>query len=133
MSDGVLGPDDAVDIEELGAEDLDADDLDDDLAAAVIAALVVRPATLAVAESLTGGLVCAALTDVPGASAVVRGGIVAYATELKTDLLGVSPVLLRSAGPVHPVVASTMAREVMSAALTCGRYRAAAAPSSALL
>jgi nicotinamide-nucleotide amidase len=50
--------------------------------------------TVGTAESLTGGLVCAALTGVPGASTVVRGGVVAYASEVKADVLGVDPDLL---------------------------------------
>jgi nicotinamide-nucleotide amidase len=65
--------------------------------------------TVAVAESLTGGLVAAALTSVPGASVVVRGGVIAYATELKTALLGVPADLLARHGPVHPDVAAAMA------------------------
>jgi len=65
--------------------------------------------TVAVAESLTGGLVAAALTSVPGASVVVRGGVIAYATELKTDLLGVPADLLARHGTVHPDVAAAMA------------------------
>jgi nicotinamide-nucleotide amidase len=68
-----------------------------------------RAQTVAVAESLTGGLLCAALTDISGASAVVRGGVVAYATELKTVLLGVPPPLLARYGAVHPDVAVAMA------------------------
>jgi nicotinamide-nucleotide amidase len=65
--------------------------------------------TVAVAESLTGGLVAAALTSVPGASVVVRGGVIAYATELKTALLGVPADLLARHGAVHPDVAAAMA------------------------
>ena len=65
--------------------------------------------TLAVAESLTAGLVCAALADVPGVSAVLRGGIVAYSTEVKTSLLGVDAALLAREGPVHEDVATQMA------------------------
>ncbi|MBV9205140.1 MAG: CinA family protein [Actinobacteria bacterium] len=68
--------------------------------------------TLAVAESLTGGLVAAALTDVPGASVAFRGGVVAYATELKTGLLGVDAVMLRRHGAVYPPVAAAMAQGV---------------------
>jgi len=107
------GPDEGDDFDPL-ASGLDAfgDDLYDGLAEDVVAALAARGATVAIAESVTGGLVCAAITDVPGASAVLRGGIVAYATDLKTELLGVSEVLLGSAGPVHPVVAVTMASAV---------------------
>jgi nicotinamide-nucleotide amidase len=62
-----------------------------------------------VAESLTGGLLIAELISVPGASAVVRGGVVAYATELKAALLGVDRTLLAASGPIHPEVARQMA------------------------
>ncbi|MFL6139137.1 MAG: CinA family protein [Frankiaceae bacterium] len=71
--------------------------------------LLRRRATLAVAESLTGGLLCAALTDLAGASSVVRGGVVAYATPLKALLLGVPEELLASRGAVDPDVAAAMA------------------------
>ncbi|MBU7600259.1 CinA family protein [Streptomyces sp. P38-E01] len=64
---------------------------------------------LAVAESLTGGLVSAALTDVPGASRAFRGGVTAYATDLKGGLLGVDGELLASGGAVQPEVARQMA------------------------
>ena len=81
-----------------------------ELAADVHGALRARGATLAVAESLTGGLLGAALTDLAGSSATFRGGVVAYATELKTSLLDVDPALLRRHGAVHPEVAVAMAR-----------------------
>jgi nicotinamide-nucleotide amidase len=68
--------------------------------------------TVGVAESLTGGLVVSALVGVAGASAVVRGGIVAYATPLKHSLLGVDPTLLEAHGAVHPRVARQMAEGV---------------------
>ena len=88
------------------------------LAADLVARLTVLGQTVAVAESLTGGLVCAALTDVPGASAVVRGGVLAYASDLKTSVLGVDGVLLANVGAVDGVVAEQMAagvRELMGA------------------
>ena len=66
-------------------------------------------ATLAFAESLTGGLLTDAFVAVPGASRVLRGGIIAYATELKASLLGVDPGLLAEFGAVDPVVAEQMA------------------------
>ncbi|WP_370276056.1 CinA family protein [Georgenia sp. SYP-B2076] len=72
--------------------------------------LEARGATLAVAESLTGGQVSAELVRVPGVSAVLRGGVVAYATDLKCELLGVDAGLLAEHGPVHPDVARQMAR-----------------------
>jgi nicotinamide-nucleotide amidase len=78
-------------------------------AAEVVAALRARGFTIAVAESLTGGLLAAELIGVPGASAVVRGGVVAYATELKAALLGVDEALLADSGPIHPDVARQMA------------------------
>jgi nicotinamide-nucleotide amidase len=81
-------------------------------AAAALAALERRGWTLAVAESLTGGAVAAALTDVPGASRTLRGGVVAYATDVKSDLLGVPEVLLAERGPVDPEVARWMASGV---------------------
>lgn len=83
-----------------------------DLARHVIERLTARGETLAVAESLTGGLVCAALTDVPGSSVVLRGGVVSYATDLKASALGVAPVLLAERGPVDPEVAQQMAAGV---------------------
>lgn len=75
----------------------------------VVAALVATGRTVAVAESLTGGLVVAELVSVPGASAVVRGGVVAYATELKHELLGVDASLLAERGAVDGEVVRQMA------------------------
>ena len=65
--------------------------------------------TVAVAESLTGGLVMTALTSVPGASATVRGGVVAYATQVKHEVLGVDEDLLDRVGAVDGEVAMQMA------------------------
>jgi nicotinamide-nucleotide amidase len=78
----------------------------------VVASLAAAGLTVAVAESLTGGAVCAALVGVPGASAVCRGGVVAYATDLKHTLLGVSSALLDDRGAVDPEVALAMAAGV---------------------
>jgi len=78
-------------------------------AAELLAVLRSRGWSIAAAESLTGGLVCAALVDVPGASASLRGGVVAYATDLKDTLLGVDTVLLTARGAVDPEVARQMA------------------------
>jgi nicotinamide-nucleotide amidase len=71
-----------------------------------------RGETLATAESLTGGLVGAALTDVPGVSAIYRGGVIVYATELKAKLAGVPEDLLAAVGPVHPDTAAALASGV---------------------
>jgi nicotinamide-nucleotide amidase len=78
-------------------------------AAGIVQALTRRSETLAVAESLTGGALAAAVVDVPGASAVLRGGVVAYGTDLKHALLGVDEALLAREGAVHPEVARQMA------------------------
>lgn len=77
--------------------------------AGVLAALRARGETVATAESLTAGLVCAALTCVAGASDVVRGGLVVYATDLKAGLAGVPAGLLAEHGAVHPEVAAQLA------------------------
>ncbi|GLW97992.1 nicotinamide-nucleotide amidohydrolase family protein [Microtetraspora sp. NBRC 16547] len=78
----------------------------------ILSLLVRQGATAAVAESLTGGLIGAALTDPMGASAAFRGGVIAYATELKIKLLGVPADLLEREGAVHPDVAAAMAKGV---------------------
>ena len=87
-------------------------------AAELLTALERRGWSLAVAESLTGGALCAALVAVPGASRVLRGGVTAYATDLKARLLGVDAGLLEAHGAVDPDVAAAMAagvRERLSA------------------
>lgn len=81
-------------------------------AAELLAALRRRGWSVACAESLTGGLVCAELTAVPGASATVRGGVVAYATDCKVSVLGIDPALTARVGAVDPDVADQMAEGV---------------------
>ena len=83
-----------------------------ELATEIIGLLAEAGQTVATAESLTGGLVAAALTDVPGSSRAFRGGVVAYATELKARLLGVDAGLLAAHGPVYAPVAAAMAEGV---------------------
>jgi len=88
------------------------------LASWLVSALGEQGQTVAMAESLTGGLLTAALVEVPGASAVLRGGVVAYATRLKAQVLGVDQNLLDEHGAVHAEVAIQMAqgvREVLGA------------------
>jgi len=86
-------------------------------AARVHQLLAARGETVAVAESLTGGLLAATLVDVAGASATFRGGLVVYATDLKATLAGVSPELLAARGPVDPDVARELAE---GARIRCG-------------
>lgn len=83
-----------------------------DRAERLVAELTNRGLRIAVAESLTGGLVVAELTSVPGASVVVNGGVVAYDTAVKRSVLGVSAELLAREGAVHPEVARQMADRV---------------------
>ncbi|MFI1507388.1 CinA family protein [Streptomyces sp. NPDC020597] len=84
-------------------------------AAEVVRLLTATGGTLAVAESLTGGLVAAEVTSVPGASRVFRGSVTAYATELKHRLLGVDAGLLAARGAVDAQVAAQMAAGVRKA------------------
>ncbi len=81
-------------------------------ATSLIAALVERGMTVATAESLTGGALCSALVSVPGASAVVRGGVVAYAAEVKSTVLGVPAELVAQVGTIDARVARAMAEGV---------------------
>ena len=81
----------------------------DPVAETLVGLLIARDLTIGTAESLTGGLVAAALASVPGVSAVLRGGIIAYAADLKTALLGVHGLIGR-VGTVHEDVAVAMAQ-----------------------
>lgn len=78
----------------------------------LVRALVSRKLTLAVAEGDTGGLLLAQLTAAPGSSAVVLGGVVAYADSLKCDLLRVPRDVLAAHGAVSAETAEAMARGV---------------------
>ena len=66
--------------------------------------------TLGTAESCTGGLIAKLITDLPGASAVLKGGIVSYTNEVKAGVLGVPEDMLEKYGAVSPQVAESMAR-----------------------
>ncbi len=75
----------------------------------LVRVLIERRETLAVVESLTGGLLAATFVEISGVSAVFRGGLVVYATDLKASLAGVPPDLLAARGAVDPDVAVAMA------------------------
>lgn len=80
-----------------------------DLEHVVVKMLIERGLSLATAESCTGGLLAHRITNVPGASATFKGGVVAYSNELKEQLLGVSGELLDRHGAVSEPVARAMA------------------------
>lgn len=80
-----------------------------ELAAEVVSALAAEGRTLAVCESLTGGGIGQAITAVPGSSAVFRGGLITYATDLKANLLGLGTALVERYGVVSGEVACAMA------------------------
>jgi len=98
-----------------------AADVGPDRTAALIARLAARGTTVAVAESLTGGLLSAELIRPAGASAVVLGGVTAYATGLKASVVGVDRALLDRTGPVDPEVARQLADRVRTALAVDGR------------
>ena len=82
------------------------------LSGSIVARAAARGVTIAVAESLTGGLVAATIVRTPGASSVLRLGVVAYATAMKHEVLRVPAQLLADRGAVDPDVAIAMARGV---------------------
>jgi nicotinamide-nucleotide amidase len=75
----------------------------------LIEGLSARGETIATAESLTGGLIGATLTSVSGVSAIYRGGVISYATDLKATLVGVSERTLAEHGAVSQLTAVEMA------------------------
>lgn len=83
----------------------------------LVETLTARAQTIATAESLTAGLLAASIADVPGASVVLRGGLVVYATDLKSTLAGVDESVLRQEGPVS---ATTAAQLALGARDKCG-------------
>lgn len=84
----------------------------DALAAHVVGRLAQLGETISVAESCTGGGLGAAITEVPGASAVFWGGVIAYADPVKSGLLEIPPALIAEAGAVSQEVAEGLARGV---------------------
>lgn len=86
-----------------------SDPLVTDDARGLVADLLARGQTIATAESLTAGLLTATLAGVPGASAVLRGGLVTYTEDTKIALAGVAPQLLDAVGPVAAPTARALA------------------------
>ncbi|SCC12298.1 CinA family protein [Arthrobacter sp. NIO-1057] len=86
-------------------------------APSVIAAAIAQGVQLATAESLTAGMIAARLAEVSGASAVLRGGVVSYSSDVKRELLNVDADLLETHGSVDPEVARQMALGALQA---CG-------------
>jgi nicotinamide-nucleotide amidase len=91
---------------------LQADTLRD--AEALLAELQARGATLATAESCTGGLIAAALTAIPGSSATVLAGYVTYSNEAKTRMVGVPAAMIQGFGAVSEPVARRMAEGALA-------------------
>jgi len=85
------------------------DPLVTDEARGLVADLTVRGQSIATAESLTAGLLAATLAGVPGASVVLRGGLVTYTEDTKIALAGVAPQLLDAVGPVAAATARALA------------------------
>ncbi len=83
-------------------------------AATLLPLLRVRGLMVATAESCTGGLIAAALTAVPGSSAVVDRGFVTYSNEAKAEMLGVDPAMIEAHGAVSEAVARAMAEGALA-------------------
>lgn len=76
--------------------------------------LTERNLTVSAAESCTGGTLCGAITEVPGASAFFLGGAIVYGNESKTEVLGVSPDTLKAFGAVSAAAAAEMAEGALA-------------------
>lgn len=76
--------------------------------------LTERGLTLSVAESCTGGLICHAITSVPGSSRSFKAGIVVYSMDAKLNLLGIDKAILNSFGVVSPETAKAMSEAVLA-------------------
>jgi nicotinamide-nucleotide amidase len=83
-------------------------------AQALLSAFEAAGKMLATAESCTGGMIAAALTDIAGSSAVVERGFVTYSNAAKSELLGVDPELIALKGAVSREVAEAMARGALA-------------------
>ena len=93
------------------------------LACDLVHKLIEKDVTVATAESLTGGGVCASMAAVPGASATLAGGVCAYSAAIKRDVVGVDAALIEHRGTVDPEVAvalATRARELFNTDLGIG-------------
>src|SRR5438477_7156972 len=89
---------------------------DETLEEVLVKLLTKKKQTLAIAESCTGGLLANRITNVPGASAVLLAGYIAYANEAKIDILGIDPTLIEQHGAVSEEVARAMAEGVRNRA-----------------
>ena len=87
------------------------------LAAEVVAASTARGLTLATAESCTGGLIGACLTEIPGSSAVLDRGFIVYSNRAKREVLGVPEAILEAHGAVSTETAAAMAKGARERAL----------------
>ncbi|MEL6266465.1 MAG: CinA family protein [Pseudomonadota bacterium] len=93
---------------------MDGSDRLERLAVDLLALCKRRQLMVATAESCTGGLIAACMTDIPGSSAMVERGYVAYANEAKTEMLGVPAALIAQHGAVSEPVARAMAKGALT-------------------
>ncbi|MEL6577498.1 MAG: CinA family protein, partial [Pseudomonadota bacterium] len=93
---------------------MDGSDKLADLAEGLLALCTKKQLMVCSAESCTGGLITAVLTDIPGSSAVVERGFVTYSNEAKTEMLGVPAALIAQQGAVSEPVARAMAKGALT-------------------